>query len=258
MEAFKQPQLGQTIVALRQEKKLTQEELVERCNLNVRTLQRIEAGDVTPRDYTVRAILTALEYDFNEIEENFVKKAIYKRVQWAWIAGIAYFLTILAETAVDYLRFEEMPMYFTLIYTSVKALVMVSCVMFMLGFVEAGSFYKNSLLKISAYLMMGSLCVIEFYDIISIFSGMTAEEFMFTKGMEAVIFGGVDILFGIALIQLRHVMGTSALVAGILEILVGLFFVTFLLAFIGLFFMVPAIILEIVVLYKFYDKLTSN
>jgi len=47
---MKQPQLGQTILTLRQEKKITQEELVERCNLNVRTLQRIEAGEVTPRD----------------------------------------------------------------------------------------------------------------------------------------------------------------------------------------------------------------
>lgn len=258
MEAFKQPQLGQTIVSLRQEKKLTQEELVERCNLNVRTLQRIEAGEVTPRDYTVRAILSALEYNVKEIEENFVKRSIYKRVHWAWVAGIIYFLSIIAEAVVDYIRFDDVPVYFPLIYTTVKAIVIISFTLFMLGFVESGNFFKNSLMKISAYLMIGSLFVIEFYDIISVFSSMNSEEFMMIKGMEAVVFGGVDIVFGIALIQLRKVLGNSALVAGILEILVGLFFVTFFLAFIGLFFMIPAIILEVIVLFKFYDQLTSN
>ena len=38
----------------------TQEELAERCNLHVRTVQRIEAGDVRPRAYTVRLLETAL------------------------------------------------------------------------------------------------------------------------------------------------------------------------------------------------------
>ena len=41
-----QPELGRKIVELRKAKGLTQEELVEICNLNVRTLQRIESGEV--------------------------------------------------------------------------------------------------------------------------------------------------------------------------------------------------------------------
>ncbi|HEY3371256.1 MAG TPA: helix-turn-helix transcriptional regulator [Prolixibacteraceae bacterium] len=44
---MKQPDLGKKIAELRKAKSLTQEELVEKCNLNVRTLQRIEAGVVT-------------------------------------------------------------------------------------------------------------------------------------------------------------------------------------------------------------------
>jgi transcriptional regulator with XRE-family HTH domain len=55
-----QPKLGKKIVALRKAKGLTQEELVEKCNLSVRTLQRIEAGEVTPRSYTVKLIFNAL------------------------------------------------------------------------------------------------------------------------------------------------------------------------------------------------------
>ncbi|MGM0473729.1 MAG: helix-turn-helix domain-containing protein [Bacteroidota bacterium] len=37
-----QPELGKRIAELRKARGLTQEELVEKCNLSVRTLQRIE------------------------------------------------------------------------------------------------------------------------------------------------------------------------------------------------------------------------
>jgi ketosteroid isomerase-like protein/DNA-binding XRE family transcriptional regulator len=57
-----QPDLGKKIAELRKAKGLTQEELVEECNLNVRTLQRIESGEVTPRSYTIRIIFSALDY----------------------------------------------------------------------------------------------------------------------------------------------------------------------------------------------------
>ncbi|WP_280646982.1 MULTISPECIES: helix-turn-helix transcriptional regulator [unclassified Dysgonomonas] len=62
---MKQPELGQKIVALRKKKGLTQEELVEKCNINVRTLQRIESGEVNPRSFTVKIIFNALDYDIN-------------------------------------------------------------------------------------------------------------------------------------------------------------------------------------------------
>src|SRR5665647_2610448 len=57
-----QPDLGKKIAELRKAKGLTQEELVETCNLNVRTLQRIESGEVTPRSYTIKIIFSALDY----------------------------------------------------------------------------------------------------------------------------------------------------------------------------------------------------
>jgi transcriptional regulator with XRE-family HTH domain len=46
---MKQPDLGKRIAELRKAKGLTQEELVQKCHLSVRTLQRIESGEVTPR-----------------------------------------------------------------------------------------------------------------------------------------------------------------------------------------------------------------
>ncbi len=66
---MKQPELGKKISELRKDKGLTQEELVDKCNISVRTLQRIESGEVTPRSYTVKTILAALEYDLNKISD---------------------------------------------------------------------------------------------------------------------------------------------------------------------------------------------
>ena len=56
-----QPELGNKIIELRKTKGLTQEELIDKCNISVRTLQRIEAGEVTPRYSTIRLIFEALE-----------------------------------------------------------------------------------------------------------------------------------------------------------------------------------------------------
>ncbi len=64
---MKQPDLGKKIAELRKAKGLTQEELVEKCNLSVRTIQRIESGEVTPRSYTVRIIFTALDYNYTRL-----------------------------------------------------------------------------------------------------------------------------------------------------------------------------------------------
>lgn len=65
-----QPDLGKKIAELRKAKGFTQEELVEKCNLSVRTLQRIESGEVAPRSYTIRLIFTALDYNIHETAEN--------------------------------------------------------------------------------------------------------------------------------------------------------------------------------------------
>src|SRR5687767_8598129 len=117
---IKQPELGKKITELRKAKGLTQEELVARCNVSVRTIQRIETGEVTPRSYTVRIILSALEYDLSQVadeqrvlsEEDVKENAsprsdpfmsfdvskngsnsfVVKQLTLAWIFGLVYFL----------------------------------------------------------------------------------------------------------------------------------------------------------------------
>jgi len=259
MDTLQQPQLGQTILALRQEKKLTQEELVEQCNLNVRTLQRIEAGEVTPRDFTLKAIFSALDFQIEQVASSIKKRVALSRIQIGWIAGIVYFVIGFIETGMDYSRFGgDDAVYFSLIYTLVKTISLVSFGLLMLGFVAVGTTYKSSLLKISAYLMIGSFAIVEFYDIISIFSQISAEDFILIKSSEAVIFGSVDIVLGIAIFRLGTDLGVIAKVTGIFEIVAGALFVTFILAFFGLILLIPATILEIILLHKCYENLSSS
>jgi transcriptional regulator with XRE-family HTH domain len=67
---IQQPELGKKVLDLRKAKGITQEELVEKCNLSVRTLQRIESGEVTPRPITVKLIFEALGESFDKAMEN--------------------------------------------------------------------------------------------------------------------------------------------------------------------------------------------
>lgn len=91
---IQQPELGKKIADYRKSKGFTQEELVEKCNLSVRTLQRIEAGEVTPRIYTVKLILEVLELDFESSlsshHENH-KGSIEKRLEQFYINFIDLF-----------------------------------------------------------------------------------------------------------------------------------------------------------------------
>jgi transcriptional regulator with XRE-family HTH domain len=63
--------IGEQIKQARQLKKLSQVEFAERCNLNIRTIQRIENNEVNPRLYTLRIISKVLGVTLmneNEIE----------------------------------------------------------------------------------------------------------------------------------------------------------------------------------------------
>ena len=55
------------IIHYRKLKGLTQEALAEMTGLNIRSIQRVEAGDVSPRLFTLKAIAEALEVNLEEL-----------------------------------------------------------------------------------------------------------------------------------------------------------------------------------------------
>ena len=55
---------GKRLVDFRKAAGLTQSEVAEKCNVTLRTIQRIESGSVKPRAFTIKTISEALGFDF--------------------------------------------------------------------------------------------------------------------------------------------------------------------------------------------------
>jgi len=277
---MKQPELGKKIVELRREKGLTQEELVDRCNISVRTLQRIETGEVTPRVYTIKTILAALDYDLNKISDNessfFGKIKLFfqdlllidldqdrpadylvRQMNIAWISGLIFFIAGFAEAPAEYFRMEEDRMIFSYtFYVIMKITVLVSFFFFQRGFILVGLIYKNYLLKIASYILIFCLVLFIGYDIISVFNEDVEREFILAG--EAMTFGGACIIFGFSLTRLGNVVGTIANFAGVFEIVAGCFYITVFLFFIGDILLIPADLFGIAILYKTGELIKSK
>lgn len=266
---MKQPELGRKILALRQEKGLTQEELVAQCNISVRTIQRIEAGEVTPRSYTVKTILDALDYDLASLKEETehpaqteikelllldvedTKEASYliQHLNIAWIAGIVFFIITIPEIYADFILVTEGEYIFnTTFYVILKVLVITSAVFFYRGLTLVGKLFQNYLLRISALLIL-ILCVI-FYltDIVAVYIGII--DYTYIVVTESISFGIVGILFGIGLLRLKGPLQTLGIVAGVLEITAAVTYLTIILGPVGIIIWSAAIIIEIILLYR--------
>ncbi len=59
--------IGQLIKELRLKKGMTQEELASETEISVRTIQRIEKGEVDSRSHTIQSIASALEVEYDEL-----------------------------------------------------------------------------------------------------------------------------------------------------------------------------------------------
>jgi uncharacterized RDD family membrane protein YckC len=70
---MQQPELGQTIKNIRLQKRLTQANLAQQCNVNIRTIQRIEKGEVLPRFFTLNLLSKVLDYSFSQETSEQVK-----------------------------------------------------------------------------------------------------------------------------------------------------------------------------------------
>lgn len=70
---MKKTELAHKIIERRKSLGMTQDELASHCSINVRTIQRIEAGDVTPRSHTMKVLFQAL--NINEEYKNYTSSS---------------------------------------------------------------------------------------------------------------------------------------------------------------------------------------
>ena len=280
---MKQPLLGKKITELRKQKGLTQEELVERCNVTVRTIQRIESGETTPRIYTIKTILNALGLDYEKVFEREYNEGKFDKIlrffpsnlnevlNVSFIAGIVYFVLGFVEMgyyATSFFDLDSQTNWSNLpiknygsdsgngIYIFIKIISIISFSLLMRGFVLVGSYYKNYLVELMAFVMIIMHIIFEISDIVSInFENSLVEFIMISK---AVTFGVIMIFFGVGLYRLKSHLGNLPKITGILEIITGVCFATVFLSVFGLIFLTPLELLELLLLYKVATKIQLN
>lgn len=262
---MKQPLLGQKILEWRKAKGLTQEELVERCNINVRTIQRIEAGEVTPRSFTVKAILEVLEVKPEEVKNLEMEKEEESQLSnlnsWlriSFIAGIIYIALAMVESFLDVqllIDKKGFPIGFGYLYTFLKISVSVLFVAFSLGFYKLGESFSNLLMKVMSIFLMILTVVFVIEDVVTYWMGIDIVSSLLLRSL---ISGVVYVLFATSFLHLSKEKGPTYIIVGALGMVTGISFMTVIFAIPGLIFLTIFEISLIVLLYQEYKKVTEK
>jgi transcriptional regulator with XRE-family HTH domain len=265
---MQQPELGRRLTALRKERNLTQEQLVEKSYVSVRTIQRIEAGEVLPRMSTVKILLEALGESYEsfvlkpttmETKNELLEHSGRSTLLTAVVAGVIYLAVEICLTAMDIAWFTKdraWEQWINLVYIGLSIIMMTSYTLFARGFILLSKLFENKLLTLGAYLMIVVVLGVGVLDSVTIFSAST-ERLWLPYSIAAIVSGTLTLVFGIALLRLQDGMGELARVAGILEILIGGTLITVVLFWVAYVILIPALIVEILVLYRGYEYLSK-
>jgi transcriptional regulator with XRE-family HTH domain len=258
-----QPELGNYIAALRKEQGLTQEELVEKCNINVRTIQRIEAGEVTPRSYTVRNILEALGKSIDDVfkkvetkEDTIVINYNTSLLGWGIIAGIFY---LIIGTLNIYLSLAETYYEAVVNLGTFKIslfLEFISVTVFLMAIAHFGKLNKISLIKNTAYgsiLFLFALYILEYFfyqDTLSDDEGIG----IVLSFSSLFLYGLMYLFLAVGFFINRNTLGEAAKWLGIIGMVGGISYCVIILFPIGIIATIAFEILLILLLYKTWDQ----
>ncbi len=210
---------GIKLQELRSSKGITQRELAEVSNVNLRTIQRIESGEVNPRSSTLKVLAKALGVSFNDMG----RKAIgikYNKYVGGWIGGIGSVTSLipLVIIIVNSSRFEKFPpptalgILFPLTY--------IFFVLFFIGTIHFGLEHKAKLLVWTSITNLALIPSLGTY----LFINMIGEHQVFEtvgKTIFSILFGINLILWGLGFFQsisfkqLEKLSGTFLIIAGL-------------------------------------------
>lgn len=262
---MKQPQLGQKIQEWRKAKGMTQEELVERCNINVRTIQRIEAGEVAPRPYTVKAILEVLEVKSEEVKELKLDgdepakpDQLSAWLRFSFVTGIIYLIFAIVESVLDMALVTEgrsIETGFGMLYTSVKMGVLVLFVMFTSGFFKLGQAHGNILIKLVSILKIGATGIFIVDDILTYWNGTDIYSGLIFRSIVA---GSLYVLFATGFLLMARERSKLYLMTGVIGLMTGVSFLTVVFAIPGLVLLTVFEVFLLVVLHAEYKGQAST
>ena len=261
---MKQPDLGKRITELRKQKGLTQEELVAQCNINVRTIQRIEAGEVNPRSYTIKIILEVLGEDLNNIQTN--SSTNQKEIDWtkdelrtinnSWVFGIFYaIITSIGIFMEIYFAAKNVDDIWILAFRIPFAIIFfITLFPFINGYKIIAKKFENALLSkaILIYIIIAIIMTIFnfFTDGIGFINAFEIIMGVFLM----IIFGIGELIMGLGILKLKENLGSLAQITGIAKIVNGVLLISVILSPIALFFVVPILVLEVVFLHTIFKN----
>ena len=148
---MQQSTTGDKVAHLRSQKGMTQKELADACHVDIRTIQRIESGDVEPRIYTIKLLANALDVtpDVFKTVTHEAPDLPERGMKTALIAAIIF--SINAFLIVYYLI---NPVPGSVAQACSIVVHAVSGTIFFKGYYLLGRAYKNKLLEITSLLSM--------------------------------------------------------------------------------------------------------
>jgi transcriptional regulator with XRE-family HTH domain len=252
-----QPELGIRIAELRIENSMTQKELADLCTIDIRTIQRIEAGEVVPRMHTLKLLSTALGFDlsqFNSNDKNH-QRIPDNKMRLSLIAGIIYSL-------------NAIPVVFYLVTNSLNAFIyflsitihIITTIFFFRGFYFLGKSLGNMVLAVSAFATAILLPLVNLIELLK--SSLFKASYPAT--IASVIFTLLclnSISFGVGLLieannRQRLFKLNPFTIAGILTIIQSILFLTVKLKFssIGLVISLVTNVFLVAILYRTYKN----
>jgi Predicted transcription factor, homolog of eukaryotic MBF1 len=214
---MKQPELGTKISELRNQRGMTQKELSESCNIDIRTIQRIESGEVLPRMSTLRIVAGALSCDmeiFCEEPREYNGQVSRNVLLFLFFVGVVYGISVAILSPI--IRPNS---FFLGIFPVTASLYAISGVLFYYAFFMFGKHQKNLILKISSVAFMVCIPLL-------LISALTLNDSGLAKHIKQLIMlllAVNDILFGIALLKVSHKLMNLYRITGMLHILIAPF-----------------------------------
>ena len=259
---MKQPQLGNKVLEIRNSKGLTQKELSESCNVDIRTIQRIESGEVIPRWSTLRILAAALDCDekiFSSAEGRGDISKIQSFLVLSIIMGIIYFINWLFYSnfipGLSYSVTGSISFYLSIIH-------IVAGVLFFYGYFLLAGFFQNTFLRITSIIIMITLPLFVLSNLL-----FMSPTYHFTEHLNQVliiIMGLNGVFFGIGLLGVKSDSAFLYRLSGIIQILVSPMYIipVSLIQLTGLYLSIPLIILlicsQLITLRKFRLDVKSH
>lgn len=215
--------LAEKIHHTRISKGMTQKELATLCKVDVRTIQRIEAGEVTPRMYTLRLIATAFEMSLEELLTLSVIKSgkkekpspLYWNYMLGWIGGVSLFTSSITVILLPVLVKGFFSQTSLIAFSTVAVLRLVSSLLFYRSYFYLGKRYQNRFVCITSLTMLAFILAADIFALAHLFF---EPSYVVVLNFIETLLPVIHLAWGFSLVQLDIPNKILIRIAAILQI----------------------------------------